>query len=1698
MVSGSSTAKRHQRRSHQERLWLVVVCLVLGAMLALWRAQAWQQEQRDEEARLLALASAAEVILARRLDAVHAALIGIRNDRAEWVQDDRLLGPERRMRALKAVMPGVRQLALLDAQDQVLASSGDRAELQRSLPAGFAAQRAQGTDPNWLNIDLPSTLGDGLGGASDAAPGGVSAVFSVAMPDPAGTGEQPPGASGVLVALLASDYFTTGLRPLLYAPDMFALLIHPNGTLIAQTPTQPSRVGLNLNTPQSLFSRHVQQGGGARVQQARTQVSGVERVAALQDLLPRNAAVARPLVLAISRSPAAVHAAWWRQTGLQALSFALLSALAWAVLLQQQRRRAVQEDKAVQAERQQAVQAERLALALAGAELALFDSDLRQRRTVVNARWFQMLGFEDGAFDPYTGWAAQVHPDDLAGAQAIQQAHQHGDTPGFETTYRMRHAQGHWVWVLARGRVVERDADGQALRVVGTHMDVTERMHAQEALRRSEQSLAITLSSIGDAVIATDTAGAVMRMNSAAERLTGWTLDEARGLALAKVFRIFNARTREPVADPVALVLAHGEIVGLANDTVLVARDGSERQIADSAAPIRGPQQAGEPPAEGVAGEILGVVLVFSDVTEQYRMMQALRDRERQFASVAEALPGPVSRVDRQGRYLYANRIYESWFGLAPGEIIGRTHREVLGEARWAQVAPHVQRALAGEAVQYESPVVRLGGQQLYVLVNLVPDRDEQGQPAGFFTIVTDITERKRAEDALRSSEGRVRALLDSLSSGVVVHAPDTAVLQANPAATRILGLSVEQMMGRLAIDPAWRFVEEDGSAMAPERYPVQQLVRSGPSLRNFIGGLMRPDRSRPLWVLCNGFSVPGRDGQIEQLVVTFTDITERKEAEEDLRRSEGRLRMAGRIARLGGWRLQREPLRFCFTPEALQMLLAEPGAADPGRGPTEGPAGGQVEDSAQVPLRHLARNAEDFDDALALVDVHDRERTRQALLHSLQTGEPFDQQLFVHTGAGRRCLRVLGEAERDPSGQVLALQGAVQDITEAQQERQQLQLLQACVAQLSDVVLVTEAQPLDEPGPRVVFVNQAVQALTGWAPAEVMGRSPRILQGPLTQPGELRRIRQALDAGQPVRSELINHRRNGEPHWIDLAIAPVCDAQGRATHFVAAQRDISGRKQAEEGLREARQALQATLEAVPDLLFEIDLDGLILGQHSPREDLLLTEPEQFLGRLVRQVLPADAASVVMDALRQAHEQGRSSGQQYSLQLPTGRRWFELSVSSKPVPAGDLPRFIALARDITERRRADDERQALERQLREAQKMESIGTLAGGIAHDFNNILAAILGNVALARDDLPPGHGAVASLDQIQRAGQRARSLVQQILTFSRRGSQALSVQPLRAVVEETLELLRATLPAGVLLHTRLSSESLPVMADATQLPQVLMNLCTNAWHALPEGGGQIEVGLELLPADDARRTLLGARHASAGLQPLPEGPCAHLWVRDEGQGMDAATRQRIFDPFFTTKPVGQGTGLGLSVVHGIVNSLNGAIRVESVPGQGSCFRVFLPLALGDASATRADGALATVPNELPTGGRVLYVDDDEVMQLMVQRLLQRAGHQVLICADVPQALAVLHDPAEAVDLLVTDFNMPGLSGLDLCRQVRALRPALPMVISSGYLSERLRAEALALGVRALLKKEHTLEDLPGLVRDLLGPGAGAGEAAS
>lgn len=520
---------------------------------------------------------------------------------------------------------------------------------------------------------------------------------------------------------------------------------------------------------------------------------------------------------------------------------------------------------------------------------------------------------------------------------------------------------------------------------------------------------------------------------------------------------------------------------------------------------------------------------------------------------------------------------------------------------------------------------------------------------------------------------------------------------------------------------------------------------------------------------------------------------------------------------------------------------------------------------------------------------------------------------------------------------------------------------------------------------------------------------------------------------------------------------------QGRAVR-TATMRDITELKRSAEDLRAREERFQTLFNGASDGIMILSASGKLVAVNESFARMHGYSVEEML-RLTVDELDVPGSVEGTAARRRRILSGETLTFEVEHYHQDGHV-FPLEVSASLIPSGTERLIQAFHRDITERKQAETERARLEAQLRESQKMEALGTLAGGVAHDFNNALATIIGNVELARQDVGPGNAALESLDEVAKASRRARDLVQQILAFGRRQTLDRKPTSLALVVVETARLLRASLPATVHLNVDCRSDTPAVLADATQIKQVLLNLCGNASDALrsQERPGVIEVRLEAHTQLEASDDLLPGRYAC-------------LTVRDDGPGMDKETRSHIFEPFFTTKPKGQGTGLGLSVVHGIVQSHEASIEVLSAPGQGTEFRLFFPasdIPLLDVAPNIQDAAA-----HRGNGKHVLYVDDEEAIIFLMKRLLERQGYRVSGYTDPHDALSAARADSSQFDLAVTDYNMPGMSGLEVASALRQIRADLPIVLASGYITEELRARAPAAGIDELIYKPNTVDEL-------------------
>jgi PAS domain S-box-containing protein len=419
-------------------------------------------------------------------------------------------------------------------------------------------------------------------------------------------------------------------------------------------------------------------------------------------------------------------------------------------------------------------------------------------------------------------------------------------------------------------------------------------------------------------------------------------------------------------------------------------------------------------------------------------------------------------------------------------------------------------------------------------------------------------------------------------------------------------------------------------------------------------------------------------------------------------------------------------------------------------------------------------------------------------------------------------------------------------------------------------------------------------------------------------------------------------------------------------------------------------------------------------------------------------------------------------------------RWVEML--AMPLHYQGREVILGHALDINDRKVAELEKAKLENQLRQSQKLEAIGTLAGGIAHDFNNIMAAIQGNVELTLLSLEEGTelGKVkANLVEVLQAGKRAQEAVRRILTFTRSIDLKKERVQVHLMIEEVLNLIRASMPSTIEIRSHIDRESGAVMADPTQIHQVIMNLCTNAYQAMPERSGVLEVRLERVDLDTP---MLGGSH------PLAAGSYLRLTVSDNGQGMEPVILERIFEPYFTTKNPGRGTGLGLAVVHGIVSRLGGSILVQSKPKDGSVFQVYLPrLENGPAPQREKKNPLA------PGKERILYVEDEKPVAAVGRRLLTHLGYRVTALTSSLEAREVFHRRPQEFDLVITDLTMPQIPGLELAADFIKIRPDLPIILCSGYSDSVSPESARQLGIREFLSKPVTIADFARVIRQVL-----------
>ncbi|MCF7688459.1 MAG: PAS domain S-box protein [Cephaloticoccus sp.] len=599
---------------------------------------------------------------------------------------------------------------------------------------------------------------------------------------------------------------------------------------------------------------------------------------------------------------------------------------------------------------------------------------------------------------------------------------------------------------------------------------------------------------------------------------------------------------------------------------------------------------------------------------------------------------------------------------------------------------------------------------------------------------------------------------------------------------------------------------------------------------------------------------------------------------------------------------------------------------------------------------------------------------------------------------------------------------------------------------------------------------NHGAEKLFGFDSREILGKSVLQLLPPDLASEEAGILSQLQQGESVSHYETVRLRKDGTSVDISLTVSPIFDPRGKLVGASKVSRDISKRRKAEADLRESEARFRQIAENVNDVIRVTDPVNQQMLYVSPRfENIwgrscaeLYRSPEIWQNS----IHPEDRARIA-EAARTKQITGKYD-ETYRIERPDQKlRWIQERAFPVRDASGVVYRLVLLAADITEQH-------TLEMQLRQTQKLEALGTLAGGIAHDFNNILSAIMGYTELARmsaKDLKTKE----FLEPVAQATQRAADLIRQILAFSRQQEQQRAPLQLRLIIAESLKLLRATIPTTIEIEGLLHRDLLNVLADATQIHQIIMNLGTNAWHAMRGNkSGRLTVELEEFNADE----LLARSN-----QGFTAGPYVRLSVSDNGQGMDRETMDHIFEPFFTTKGPGEGTGLGLSVVHGIVKSHGGVITVYSQQGQGTTFRLYFPALAAISTETSTD----SVPIPAGQGQQVLLIDDEPVLAELGGRILEQLGYKPVTKSDPVEALALIRSDPYRFDLVITDMMMPKMTGLDLTRELQAIRPNLPIILTSGYMGAASEKQLHNQGIREVLPKPPTIRSVGLIVHRVL-----------
>ncbi len=968
------------------------------------------------------------------------------------------------------------------------------------------------------------------------------------------------------------------------------------------------------------------------------------------------------------------------------------------------------------------------------------------------------------------------------------------------------------------------------------------------------------------------------------------------------------------------------------------------------------------------------------------------------------------------------------------------------------------------------------------------------GDEAVVLTITRDITERKRTEEALKQEKDLLRRVVETSPSGITIVNDQGQITFANSQAEKVLGLAKKTITDRSYNQPAWRITDYDGNPFPDERLPFRLVMTTGQSVHDVRHAIEWPD-GRKIFLSINAAPFFARSGTVSGMMATIEDITEHERALAALQESEQQFRKLYEESPIGMELYSSEGQLLNVNSACLDIF----GVIDPdeikGFNLFNDP---NIPDEYKKKLRKGGgvRYEVQFDPE-KIKESQAYQTTKSGIIH-------LDVQIT----------RLGSNAKGAPGGYLVQ----IVDITARKQAEDNLSRantrLEALwnVSSLDGSDLQTVSNHVLE---SIVKMTQSAYGFYGFVNGDETGMTIHSWTGKAMENCSIENkpsyfpICEAGVWGEAIRRRVpfilndycaMHPAKKGLPQGhVQLtkilvvpflsknritSVAAVAnrttdynqDDITQITSFLFSIQAIVNSKQAEERLRESEAFLDATAKIAKIGGWELDAQTLEVTW--TKETYLIHD------------VPLDYKPSLQDAITFFHPEDRDkltsaiqrsleNGEPYDLEIrfitARGNQLWTRTVCQPYIVNGEVITLKGIFQDISQRKRAEEEKEKLQAQLTQSQKLESIGTLAGGIAHDFNNILSPIMLHSEMAMMDLPADSPVHNSLKQIYKSGERARDLVKQILTFARKTKEERIPIKASSIVKEAVKFLRSTIPTTIDIRYECRTGLDIVLADPTQLSQIVMNLCTNAAHAMEEKGGSIEVILEneTLEPDVSEQIIVSE-----------PGCYLKLTVKDTGHGIEPGLLGKIFEPYFTTKAVGKGTGMGLALVHGIVKSYGGEITVQSDVGTGTCFCVYLQLVegAGDVAETMADAA------QFPGGTeKILFIDDELSAVNAMKPVLEKLGYEVTARTSSIEALELFREKPDRFDIIITDQTMPKMTGKELAGEILFIRPNMPIILCTGFSEQIDESVAKEIGILGFVMKPLVMRQIANKIREIL-----------